>query len=228
MIESKITKADLFYKPSSSIAIIWCQFFVGIAIFILSYYLIDDAFGVWNEAAVTADNVTKFFFGLLLCPLGWLLWGSAIFRLSSVTTYNSIINIIFLTLLVIALFTIGGVYFVEWGIADWLEWSSTFDSTTLVQVIQAVYLVLTMWTTAVTVFHILVRAILQRSLYSNEAKMNSVSKTINAEHQPLMSSINNTESAIDTNTKFCARIHCRSDICDIYKCTCTYIQTGKK
>merc|ERR1719361_1170238 len=148
--------------------------FFGIAIYILSYYLIDDAFGVWSEDTVTSRNVAKFFIGLLLLSLGWILWQSAIFRLSSATTYHWIVNLIFLSLVVIACFAIGGIYFVEWGLADWLQWNQSFDATTLVQLIQSVYLVLTMWITAITVFHILIRAILQRSLYTNEAKTDAL------------------------------------------------------
>ena len=171
MIESKPTRDDLFYSPGSSIAITWGQFFVGIALYVLSYYLIDDAFSYWTTDTVTSINLLKFIIGMLLLPFGLIFWQVGIFRLSSHVNYHWIANIVFLFLFVIALFTVGAVYFVRWGIQDWLQWDQNFESFQLVQLFQGVYLVLTMWLTGITVFHILLRAILQRELYTIDAKI---------------------------------------------------------
>jgi len=189
MIESKPGRDDLFYSPSSSIAITWGQFFVGIALYVLSYYLIDDAFGYWTTDTVTAINILKFVIGMLLLPFGLIFWQCGIFRLSSHTNYHWIANITFLFLFVIALFTVGAIYFVKWGIQDWLQWDANFEGFMLVKFIQALYLVLTMWLTGITIFHILLRAILQRNLYTTEAKIDPNAAALDksgAERQPLI------------------------------------------
>ena len=189
MIESKPTKDDLFYSPNASIAITWGQFFVGIALYVLSYYLIDDAFSYWDSDTVNSDNVMKFIIGLLLLPFGLIFWQCGIFRLASQTGYHWIANIIFLLLFLAALFAVGAIYFVRWGVQDWLEWDLTMESTGLVRLFQGVYLVLTMWLTGITVFHILIRMILQRELYTTEAKIKNNINPQNkggADQQPLL------------------------------------------
>eukprot|EP01084_Bolivina_argentea_P009248 17296_1 len=204
MIESKPTKDDLLYNPSSSIVITWGQFFVGVALYVLSYYLIDDAFGVWTTDLVTSNNVLMFLMGLLLLPIGFILWQSAIFRLSSHIYYHWISNIMLLCLFVVALFTIGAIYFVKWGIQDWLQWDLSFSSTALVQLFQGVYLVLTMWLTGITVFHILLRAILMRHLYTSDAQINGITNPKSgsrAEQQPLISTEMSARSSITSQDK---------------------------
>eukprot|EP00484_Ammonia_sp_Unknown_P017965 CAMPEP_0197024074 /NCGR_PEP_ID=MMETSP1384-20130603/4725_1 /TAXON_ID=29189 /ORGANISM="Ammonia sp." /LENGTH=886 /DNA_ID=CAMNT_0042452409 /DNA_START=72 /DNA_END=2732 /DNA_ORIENTATION=- len=186
MIESKPSRDDLFYHLSTSIVIQWGQFCVGIVLYVMSYYLINDGFGVWSTDLVTARNVTKFIVGMFIFPIGFLLWQSAIFRLSSQSSYHWIGNLLFLLLSVVACFTVGGVYFVRWGIQDWLQWNSSFSSLGLVTLIQAVYLVLTMWLTGITLFHVMLRAILQRDLYSTEAKLDANAGKHSAEEQPLI------------------------------------------
>eukprot|EP01084_Bolivina_argentea_P243876 408715_1 len=201
MIESKPSTSDIFYNPSSAIAITWGQFFVGVALYVLSYYLIDDAFGIWNVDMVTSSNIAKFIIGLLLLPSGLILWQSSIFKLSSHIGYHWIGNIVFLFIFVIVLFTIGAVYFVKWGILDWLQWDQTFSSEALVKLMQGVFLVLTMWLTGITVFHVLLRAILMRNLYTTEAQINDSINShkdhmgSNAEQQPLIGATEMTNAS---------------------------------
>jgi len=181
-LESKPTRDDLFYTPSASIAITWGQFFVGIALYVLSYYLIDDAFSYWSDTAVTSSNMLKFMIGLILLAPGLLLWQSGLFRLASHTGYHWIATVLVLTLLTVLLLVFGALYFVEWGIADWLEWDTNFDSTTLVRLFQGVFLVLTVWLTAVVMFHVLLRTILTKSLFAASA----YGAAMMDEAQPLM------------------------------------------
>ena len=180
-LESKPTRDDLFYNPATSIAITWGQFFVGIALYVLSYYLVDDAFWYWSTDTVTSSNMLKFFMGMLLLAPGLLLWQSGLFRLASHTGYHWIATVIVLGLLCVLLLVFGALYFVRWGIEDWLEWDTSFDSTSLVRLFQGVFLVLTVWLTAVVVFHMLLRTILTKPLFAANASVG-----LNDEARPLM------------------------------------------
>eukprot|EP00485_Elphidium_margaritaceum_P001096 CAMPEP_0202697616 /NCGR_PEP_ID=MMETSP1385-20130828/10942_1 /ASSEMBLY_ACC=CAM_ASM_000861 /TAXON_ID=933848 /ORGANISM="Elphidium margaritaceum" /LENGTH=871 /DNA_ID=CAMNT_0049354117 /DNA_START=31 /DNA_END=2646 /DNA_ORIENTATION=- len=199
-IESKPTKDELFYNPQSSIAITVGQFLVGIALYVLSYYLIDDAFSYWSTDTVTSTNVLKFIIGMLLLPFGLIFWQCGIFRLASYTYYHWVSNILFLVLMVIALFVVGGIIFDAWGISLWLEWSASFTGDMLIRFFQGVFLVLTVWLTAITLVSVLVRLVLQRQLYTQDAKMDSMQADASgakAEQQPLISS---GASTVQTST----------------------------
>eukprot|EP01084_Bolivina_argentea_P288535 495236_1 len=158
---------DLFYSKKQRIAISWTQFFVGIAFYILSYYLFDDGLGEWT---ITPSNIYKATIGMILLPFGLILWQSAIFRLSSPcgSQYHYIVNITFLFIFMCALFVVGGIYFVVWGLKQFLEWDYYFNSP--IKMVQSIYLILTLWLTGITLFYILCRAVLQRNLYSKTFK----------------------------------------------------------
>jgi len=182
-LESKPTKDDLFYNPTTSIAITWGQFFVGIALYVLSYYLVDDAFSYWDDTAVTSSNMLKFMMGLILLAPGLLLWQSSLFRLASYTGYHWVATVLVLTVLCVLLLVFGSLYFVKWGIEDWLAWDTDFESTSLIRLFQGVFLVLTVWLTAVVVFHVLLRVILTKALFVANAYGAGMGL---AEAQPLM------------------------------------------
>ena len=135
---------------------------------------------------ITAKTVDEFIWGLLLLPPGLILWQSSIFRLSSHTGYHWAANIMFLLLGCVAVFTIGAIYYHRWGISWWIQWTSDFDSGTVVRLVQAIYLVLTMWLTGITLFVILIRVTLQRNLFSKQAKMDSGAVKGDHEELPLM------------------------------------------
>merc|ERR1719242_2151662 len=187
MIESKPSRDDLFYIPRYSIGITWGQFFVGIALYVLSYYFCDEGFGYWTSAKVNGHNILLWVIGTLLLPPGLLLWFSAIFRLSSHTGYHYIFNVMFIAVMVIACYVVGSYYFVEWNIKKWLEWDFDLSSTILVQLFQGVFLVLTLWLTGLVLFPMFIRTILERALYSDEAKQGMVGSKA-PEAEPLIGS----------------------------------------
>merc|ERR1719295_243584 len=127
MIESNPNTDDLFSNPKTSIQKSFCCLIVGIAIYVLSYFLIDETMDDGQWATPTSVNMLKFVIGMLLLPIGWLLWMSSIFRLSSHTGYHWIINILFLFCMLSSCFLPGAVYFVKWGILNWLEWDWTIS-----------------------------------------------------------------------------------------------------
>ena len=129
----------------------------------------------------------SFHVGTLLLPPGLLLWFSAISRLSSHTGYHYIINVLFIAALVITCYVVGSYYFVDWNVKKWLEWDFDLSSTILVQLFQGVFLVLTLWLTGLVLFPMFIRVILQRTLYSEEAKQGLVGSKA-PEAEPLIGS----------------------------------------
>jgi len=180
MIDSQPSTGDLFYVAKYSIGITWGQFFVGVALYILSYYLCDDALGYWTTAQVNGHNMLVWIIGALLLPPGLILWFGALFRLASSKTYHYLINVTFIAIVVIACYIVGSYYFVDWHIERWLRWDFNMGSTHLVRIFQGVFLVLTLWLTGLVLFYMFLRVILQRVLYSEE------SSVVAPESEPLM------------------------------------------
>jgi len=189
MIESQASTGDLFYVPKYSIGITWGQFFVGVALYILSYYLCDDALGYWTTAQVTGHNMLLWMIGALLLPPGLILWFGALFRLTSSKTYHYIINVSFIALVVIACYVVGSYFFVDWHVRRWLQWDFDMGTSHLVRTFQGVFLVLTLWLTGLVLFYMFMRVILQRVLYSEESSVVAPESEplIGAEQPPIQS-----------------------------------------
>ena len=103
---------------------------MGVSFYVLSYYLVDEAMGNGEWSGVTSLVMLKFVIGMILLPPGLMLWMSSISRLSSHTGYHWIINILFLFCFLVILFVGGAVYFVKWGILDWLVFYISLTTTT--------------------------------------------------------------------------------------------------
>ena len=95
---------------------------------------------------------------------------------------------LFLFGLLSSCFLIGAVYFVKWGILNWLEWDWTISNENQVQLFQGVYLVLTLWLTGIVCVHIFCRAVMARSLYTEQAMILAGDQLQRSESQPLITS----------------------------------------